>query len=145
MAVFSIAALRTEINTDPKALGYATLKARANGPESVAAKLNERGASAETVIVAYLQVEDVVAALVRAEYDALATAGKDYLNVVLRAPRVKSGDATLRAQLGALFATGTTTRANLLALATRSASRAEALWGEGVAVTDAQASEAITT
>jgi len=144
VAVFSIAALKTEINSDPKALGYAALRAQSNGPQALAVRLNTLGASAETVTATYLQVEDVVAALVRAEYDALSTAAKDYLNVVLNAPRVKSGDATLRTQLGALFAAGTATRANLLALATRPASRAEALWGEGVSVTDAQAAEAIT-
>jgi cytochrome P450 len=144
MAVFTIAALRTELDTDPKGLGYAARRAQSNAPEALAARLNERGASAESVTQTYLRVEDVVAALVRAEYDALSAAGKDYLGVVLSAPQVKTGDATLRAQLGQLFGAGTTTRTNLLALATRSASRAEVLWGEGFAVTDAQAADALS-
>jgi hypothetical protein len=145
MAVFSIAALRTEINGDPKALGYATLRTLSNGPEALAVKLNELGASAETLFKMYTPLEDIVAGIVRSEYDGLSAAGKDYLTVVMRAPRIKTGDSLLRGQIGAIFGAGMTTRTNLTNIASRACSRAEALWGEGFAVSDAWCSEAITT
>ena len=141
---FTIAALTTEINTDPKALGYATLKAQTNGPEAVAAKLNEAGASAETLFKSYVPIEDVIAAIVISEYAAATAANRTFLeNVLLKGSKLKSGDANLRTSMAAIFAAGTTSRANLVALASRSASRAEALWGEGYVVSASQASEAM--
>ena len=127
--------IRTEVDTDPKALGYAALRTQTNAPEALAARMNEAGASGETLFRSYVLVEDVIAGIVRAEYDALAAAGKTFLNeVLLKAARVKSGDANVRASMSGLFGTGTTTRTNLTNLASRSASRADALWGEGITV-----------
>lgn len=137
-----IQALRTEIDTDPKALGYATLKAQSNGPEAVAAKLNELGASAETLFKQYVQIEDFLAEVVLTEFTALSTAGKTAVDQFFRGTRIKTGSANMRTTLGALFPTGAT-RTALLALAQRSASRAEALWGEGVRVTDQHVAEAL--
>lgn len=139
----TIAQLKTELTTDPKTLGYGTLRTQSNGPEAVAAKINQIGASAETITRTYVPIEDVVAAIVRADYDLLAAAGKAFLNdVLLTGTRVKTGDANLRASMSGLFGAGTTTRTNLVALATRSASRGEALWGEGTTVTAQQVADA---
>lgn len=140
----TIEALRTEIDTDPKGLGYAALRTQSNAPEALADKLNEAGASGETLFKGYTPVEDVTAAIVRADYDALGAAGKTFLNeVMLRGARLKTGDTNLRASMAGVFAAGTTTRANLVALASRPASRAEALWGEGIKVTPTQVGQAL--
>lgn len=135
----SFAVLASEIASDPRALGFA-----GKSDFEIATLLNTPGASAETIFRSYVDTEDVVAGIVRSEYDALAAAGKTYLNeVVLKARRVRTGDATLRSQLAALFGAGTTTRANLTAVASRPASRAEILFGEGVSVSDSDVARAL--
>jgi len=131
-------ALATEINTDPKSLGYA-----GKSDYEISVIMNTAGASAETLFRSYTPVEDIIAGIVRSEYDALATAGKTYLNeVVLKASRVKTGDATLRSQIAQLFGAGTATRTNLTNIASRAASRAEILFGEDTAITDADVARA---
>lgn len=137
------AALRAEIDNDPKSLGYATLRAQSNAPEALAAKLNEAGASAETLFRSYLPLEDALAGIVASEFNALSAAAKTACDQFLRGTRIKTGDANMRATLGALFAAGTTSRTNLLALASRDASRAEALWGEGAYVRAADVAAAL--
>jgi hypothetical protein len=135
----SFAVLASEIASDPRALGFA-----GKSDFEIATLLNTPGASAETIFRAYTATEDVVAGIVRSEYDSLVAAGKTYLNeVVLKAPRVKTGDATIRAQIAALFPAGTQTRANLTAVASKTASRAEVLFGEGATVTDADVARAL--
>lgn len=135
--------IRTEIDTDPKSLGYATLKVQSNGPEAVAARMNEVGASAETLTPAYTETIDVLAALVGTEVLALTQANRDMLAILTSTTRLKTGSSTLRAAIAAIFGAGTTSRANLVALTTKSCSRAAALWGEGVVVTSSQVGEAM--
>lgn len=131
--------LATEINTDPKSLGYA-----GKSDEQIAILLNTPGASGETIFKAYTATEDIVAGIVRAEYDALTAANKDYLtSVVLRASRLATGNATLRAQIAAIFGAGTTTRTNLTNAASKSASRAEVLFGESATVSNADVARAL--
>lgn len=131
--------LASEIASDPRGLGFA-----GRSDYDIASLLNVPGGSGETIFRSYVDTEDIVAGIVRAEYDALAAAGKTYLNeVVLKARRVKTGDATLRGQVAALFGAGTTTRANLTAVASRPASRAEVLFGEGVSVSDSDVVRAL--
>jgi hypothetical protein len=131
--------LANEITTDPAILGYA-----GKSDYEIAQIMNTAGASGQTIFKAYTLTEDVIAGIVRAEYDALAAAGKTYLNeVVLKAARVKTGDATLRSQIAQLFPAGTQTRTNLTALASKSASRGEALFGENTTITDADVARAL--
>jgi hypothetical protein len=135
--------IRTEIDTDPKGLGYTTLKAQSNGPEAVAAKMNEVGASSETLTPAWTDTTEVLAVLVGTEIVALSQANRDMLTILTSTARIKTGSATLRAAIAAIFASGTTSRANLVALTTKSCSRAAALWGEGTVVSAAQVGEAL--
>lgn len=123
--------LKTEINTDPKAIGYAD-----KSDYDISVLMNTPGASSETLFKSYTPTEDLVACIVRPEFDALAAAGKTYLDMVFQAPKVKTGDATLRTQMGSLFAAGTSTRTNLTNAASRAASRAEILFGENAYITD---------
>lgn len=69
----------------------------------------------------------LVAAIVRAEYDALTTAQKDYLRLVISAGSAIPLTATLKTNLGALFPNPSGTRTNFLALQQRPGSRAEEL------------------
>ena len=139
----TIPALRTEIDTDPKALGYATLRTQSNGPEAVAARMNEAGASAETLFKTYVPLEDMLAEIVFSEYSGWSAAQKTNIDQFLRGTRIKTGSANMRTTLGALIPAGAS-RTALVALASRSATRAEILFGEGVTVTDQQAAEAMT-
>lgn len=132
-------ALANEINNDPMTLGYA-----GKSDYEIATILNTAGASGETLFKSYTLVEDIIACIVRSEYDALAAAGKTYLNeVVLKSAKVKTGNETLRNQIGGLFAAGTATRTNLIAVASRAASRAEILFGEGAYISDQDVATAL--
>lgn len=131
--------LTTEINTDPRSLGYA---GKQDG--DIAVLLNTIGGSAETIFKAYTATEEIIAGIIRSEYDALTAANKSYLiDVILKTARVKTGDATIRSQVGAIFGAGTTTRTNLTNTASRSASRAEVLFGEDTTVTPADVARAL--
>jgi hypothetical protein len=123
--------LKAEITNDPKALGYAS-----KSDYEISVVMNTPGASAETLFRSYTPVEDLVACIVRAEYDALAAAGKTYLDMAFSGTKVKTGDSTLRTQIGTVFGAGTTTRTNLTNAASRAASRAEILFGENAYVSD---------
>lgn len=135
--------IRTEMDTDPKALGYATRRTQSNGPEQVADRMNEVGASAETLTRTWVATDEALAVLVGSEVTALAVANRELLMVIMSQSRIKTGSAAMRTTLGGIFAASTTSRTNLTNLATRSASRAEALWGEGTVVTATQVSEAM--
>lgn len=135
----SYPALEAEITNDPRTLGYA-----GKSDYEIATILNTPGLSAETIFRAYTDTEDIVAAIIRTEYDALAAAGKTYLNeVILKTRRVKTGDATLRQQIAQLFGLGTTSRTNLTNVASKSASRGEVLFGEGTTISDVDVARAL--
>ena len=68
----------------------------------------------------------LVASIVRSELTALAAADKEYLRLVAMAQSLPL-TATVKAELGAIFPNGSTTRTNLLALLKRPGSRAEEL------------------
>jgi hypothetical protein len=141
---FTLTQLRTEIDNDPKALGYAALKVLSNGPEAVANKINQAGASAETLFKSYTPIEEVLACVMASEYTALSAANKAlWTDLVVRTTRIKSGDSNMRTTIAGIFAGGTTSRANLVAVASRAASRGEALWGEGTTVTDVNVADAL--
>lgn len=82
------AQLATEINTDPRTLGYS-----GKSDYAIAAILNTVGASSETITKAYTETSEIVAGIVRSEYDALAAAAKTFLDVIVASPRVKTGDS----------------------------------------------------
>lgn len=132
-------ALAAEINNDPFDLGYEGLS-----DYEISVLLNTPGLSGQTIFRAYTPTEELVAAIIRTEYDALSAAAKTYLNsVVLSTRQVKTGDATLRNQIGGVFAAGTTTRDNLIAISSKSATRAEVLFGENVTVSDIDVARAL--
>lgn len=112
-------ALKAELTNDPLVRGYAEMD-----DVEAARSLNtpNRQPDAETI-----SPGDLVASIVRSEYDSLAAAGKTYLGMVVSCASSIPLTATLKSQLGALFGAGTTTRANFQALTKRTGSRAEEL------------------
>lgn len=135
------AVLANEINTDPNTLGYAPFVS-AGDDMGVAALLNQIRAGI-SITKSYVPIEDVLAAIVKTEFDSLTSANKTVVDQFVRGTRVKTGDANMRTTMAALFASGTTTRANLVALATRTGSRAEVLFGENTAITHADVARAL--
>lgn len=131
--------LATEINTDPKALGYA-----GKSDYAISVILNTPGASAETIFKAFTETAEIVAGIVRSEYDALTAANKTFLtDVILKAPRIKTGDANLRSGISGIFGVGTTSRTNLINAASKSATRGEVLFGEGTTIGDQDVAKAL--
>ena len=128
MAV-DLAALATEISVDPQVLGFA-----GKNDGQIAALLNAIGGSGET-----LEPENITNIIAQkavdgAEFLALTTAQQNLWLAILTIATIPVKDAVIRAQVTSVWAAGTT-RTNLIALQTRSASRSEILCGEGVSVT----------
>src|SRR5688572_21578162 len=123
-------ALKTELTTDPKGLGLVGMT------DGVAAStLNQLGASADTVpqtqpIDSYL----VINATTSTDWAALSATERTRYQTLTGAGKVDPSNANVTAAFLAMFPAGSTTRANLQALANRSCSRAEKLWGTGVVV-----------
>ena len=142
MVDMTLALLRAELDNDPKTLGYAALWAQSNGPEAVAAKLNQAGASVETLFKTRVPTDEAKACIVLAEYTALSAASKQACDFFLSGTAfILSGSTNMRATIAGLFAAGAT-RTALIAIASRSAARAEILWGEGFRVTDVNVADA---
>jgi hypothetical protein len=142
---YSMSALITEVNTDPKGLGYAAQSGNAStiadlmniSPEPIAAGQQEQ------IYRPRADSRDLMAGIILAEFAALTQANRDYCAMIFSAPQVNTGDANVRAQVGAIFAAGTTSRTNLLAAAQKNACRSEALWGDGFRVTPQQVAAAL--
>ncbi len=129
--------LKTELTTDPKTLGYSGLNDR-----EAANKLNEVGASGETVDVVQVEALHLQSAVVGSEFASLsATAQRAWLAIV-GLERVPVKNTNLRGQILSIWTGVTTTRANLAALQTKSATRAEVLFGEGVSITQSDVQKA---
>jgi len=137
-----ISELAAEITNDPKTLG---LLAMGGNHAAVAAKLNERGASSETIQVQEMGSGDAQNAVDHDEFKALSAADRDGWLAIVGLDSIPVRKAGIRSQLGAIWtAVGSpTTRAALTVLQSRSASRAEILWGEETTVTIAHVGEAL--
>lgn len=126
-------ALRAELLTDPVALGYAGLS-----DAQVAAKLNaiDTGRALNRTAV---PVQEIFNAIDNAAWPAVGSLSAHKLQVVLSMPMVDASNANTRGILGAIFPnSGATaaTNARLLALSTRTVSRAEELGLGAVLVSD---------
>lgn len=123
-------ALKTELLTDPLALGFSGLSNTA-----AADKLNEVpanpavGRQLERDIVPTWEVFE---ATVPAEWAALSAAEKQRYQSMLAMGSVNLKKPNTRLALASIFGAATTTRANLIALQNIAASRAAVLFGEPV-------------
>lgn len=116
---FNYYALKVELDGDPLGRGYAAMS-----DVEAADDLNTeyRDISVQSILSEY-----IVAALVPSEVAVLTAAQQRNLWGIIGAGSVKPDDADVKAFFASLFGTGTTTRANLLALATQTISRAAEL------------------
>lgn len=128
------AALLAELQNDPTAIGYAALLSAGKYGEVVAALNLPRGGV--TVGRTLIPSWEFINALAPAEYILLTQAQRDYLMLVACAGQVQLGGGGVRDALTALFGPATTSRANLIALLNRQASRAEFLFGQAVTIED---------
>jgi len=115
-----LVALKTELTTDPAALGYA---AEAGDHLAIAALLNRQQ---RTIDAELLSSGSLVSCIDRVEFAALSAADKQYLNLF-----VTAGDAPMSANvrqaLRALFPVGSETRRQINRATRRAGSRAEEL------------------
>lgn len=132
-----LAALATEINTDPQGYGYSltdnALTRDLLNELRVAIRIDRE------VIPAY----EVIDALNPGEWESATAQEKQRIALIVSAGEVNVQSANTRAAFGAAFDGGTTTRANLIALQTRDGSRVEELFGAGERVSSSIVAEAI--
>jgi len=120
MKHMDLTALKTEITTDPAAIGYAT----ANGDHELIAKLMSK--PGRSIDSESLSSGVLVSCLDKTEFTALAAPEKAYLNLFVTAGTVPM-TAEVRQTLRAMFPQGSKTRQNINAATKRDASRAEEL------------------
>lgn len=118
------AALHTEISTDPVVLGYA-----GKTDQQIADLLNSLTTS-RTLPRTRVDTTDILGAIQDSAWPAVASTAESKLRAILSMPSVDATSTNIRAMLGTIFPNSgntATTRANLLALATRVVSRQEEL------------------
>lgn len=159
----TLAALKTEIQTDPQTYGYAAHVA-AGEPELIAEKLNKvrdgtDGEAAITLRRADISPQELWGAISVADYTALPgnpTAAQlsterrylSWLTGLSAQPKVRllnddGSDGPVIANLNAMFGAGTGTRNRIAALANRFGSRAEQLFGADTVVSIQDVSDAL--
>ena len=111
--------LKTELDSDPLARGYASMT-----DAQAADSLNAVNRTVDTETV---QGWELWGATVLTEYSALTAAQRDFWNALVGQNAISVKSAAVRANVIALWGAGTTTRANLVALQTKTVSRAEEL------------------
>jgi len=128
-----IVALRTELQQDPKTLGYAAHITSGND-QAITDILNTTGATSEVLLREAVDAREIVQCFVYSEWLALTADQKAYINMAIGAGTVDSSNANIGVAFGTIFGAGTQTILNLVAMATRPASRAEVVLGRGVSV-----------
>ena len=123
--------LKAEIQSDPNALGYAPLVAAKNWG-GISEILNDPAKGAVTTVT-YQSAVTLQGAVVPAEYIALTQQQRDLWQAIITASgsSVDVNATGIKAQIGAIYTSGTAplTRAAMIALQTRQASRGEILFG----------------
>lgn len=139
------AALKSEIQIDPNALGYAPFNA-ASDWDSIVALLNDKSKGGQ-INVSVLDARSLVNAVVASEYNTLTQPARDLWRDVLTvgvSQGVRLNDSGIVSLVLAIWSAGAT-RTNLIALQKRAGSRCEALFGEGAAVNSQDVFNAVTT
>ena len=118
-------AIKTELATDPSALGYTGDDARD------AEKINALSGGI-SIDRSDLSTDDLIESINHAEFISLSTADRQYLAVLLSGDSVDTRPGTeARTGLMALFGGGSATRANIVALLDRKGSRIDELFQAG--------------
>ena len=122
--------LNTELIDDPEGLGYAGK----TDPE-MATLINAVNAN-YSIDHEAIDGQELQMAVTLGDYDNLTEKQRDFWQTILSAGSgiVAVSDGRVKTHVAAIWGAGTTTRANLIALQERPASRAEVLLGAGVSV-----------
>jgi hypothetical protein len=130
-----LAALKTEIDGDPEGLGYS-----GKTDQAVADLMNTIGLSSETITRESVNTADIIVAIFSDVTEFNSLSDSEIMKLNLLSPVGTIDPTTLQAVFINMFPAGgggrPNIRAALIALATRSASRAEALLGESVSLLD---------
>lgn len=126
----NLAALKTELQTDPTSLGYAS--SMASGTDWALADLLNAVRQTIDIDRGVIPSYEIINATAVAEWTALSAAEKQRYQTLTGAGQVDSANVNVRASFNQMFAGGTATRTALTALLTRKGSRAEQLFGQQV-------------
>lgn len=126
------AALQTELTTDPNGYGYAPMITSGNDSGLADAVNLVRGSiSIDRGVVDSYEIIDATEA---ADWAALTAGEKQRYQTITGAGRVNLQNTRVRSSFQAMFGPATATRANLIAILTRTGSRVEQLFGAGASV-----------
>jgi len=135
--------LAAELQADPKSLGYAA-EIAARSYAGVASLCNGTYPGVGTVWRTDLSAAEILAALVESEVTSLTATQWTRVLTLLSPGAIDASQQRIRDQFAGIFAGKTATLANLTAAARRAApSRAEELWGYGVAVAEQDVANAL--
>lgn len=137
-----VAQLKSELATDPQALGYAA--AFAAGDHGTPASLINlvRAGAAYQVDRELIPAHMLFASVDATEFAALTTLQLTQLSAILASGQIDLSKANIRTMLSAIFPSGGPTRTALIALAKRQGSRAEVLFGPGTTLSNQHISQA---
>lgn len=127
----NISALKVELQTDPKALGYSAF-VTIRDLNRLVDLINTPGLTNDTVSVAIVTSRDLQVNVIGSEYTGLTAAQRNLWDVIIftGTQGIALSNANVRNQIGVVWSAATTTRSNLSNLQNRQSSRAEALFGE---------------
>jgi hypothetical protein len=129
----STSALASELRTDPKAMGYAALS-----DSDTAAKLNQPGASNETLPTPSVESAQALALLTLSDYLALSAGQQTYLSLLAASGSLQlldtHGQTQVLVSLLTMFPSTTVSGAAMRSNLARPVSRAEVLFGAGTQV-----------
>lgn len=131
----NLAALKTELQTDPNAYGYVVSPITPAVCDRNASLINE---IRNTILVdrVVIRSHEIVSAIVPADWTALSAAERERISLIISAGEVNVQSANVRNAFLTAFGPGTTTRTNLAAIQQRQGSRADALFGFAVSSLD---------
>lgn len=126
-----INALKTEIDTDPKSLGYA-----GKTDKEIADLMNEIGLSNEEILRGAVPAEEMLSAMVYDDLILLTDIQLQIIAIYTANGELDIANPNIQRIFKQIFPQGKASRDNLLALAYRVASRAEALFNQSVNLMD---------
>lgn len=129
------AALKTEIDTDPRGLGLVALR-NAGSDQGIADALNlVRAGTDYQISRTEVQGWELADALVRTDWTSLSASDKQLFQIYASREIINISASNIVAALVAMFGPATATRANLVMLGKRQGSRAEVLFGSQQSIT----------
>jgi len=117
-------ALKNEILTDPKTMGYA-----GKSDQQISDLLNTVPSVPTTIYRGLINAYEIINNTVPSEFSALAAIEQNRYLAITGAGQVDTSNANVRSAFAQMFAAGTTTRTNLSAMAIRNKYRWEELTG----------------